>query len=291
MLLLNASTFVRVTTLFEVGGSPSLACYAVAANLTSSVAFAPAFATITTSTTTNLVQGASSTSTKLMSAIIRNTGNRSVSVTIEHYDGTNTRQVICVCLCPGTASLAGDSLQYEERRGWRVIDGVGGFKSVTDRTFPTPAIGALAIATLDRDIVSTSTADAFIECPTLGMYVTAAGMYWFRFHLIIQSVAGTGARCALTGGISGSGAAYVAYFAMQMTSGPTTQWYGDGQSTLENPSSQPATSPGTGNILHGIVEGFITPKRGVALTVGFAPEDANAITAKAGSNLQYMRVL
>jgi hypothetical protein len=88
---------------------------------------------ISTAATTTVVGSPSSAQRTVQALSVRNKhASTACAVTVQHYDGTITVELVKVTLA------AGERLEYEDASGWSVLDAAGNFKSGL-----TPSVGLL----------------------------------------------------------------------------------------------------------------------------------------------------
>lgn len=240
--------------------------------------------TISTATTTTLVPSPGS-ATVMRSVKTFTITNRHATtantVSLEHYDGTATvsADMITVVL------LAGWSLQYDEGKGLEIFDATGRKIVNSSQNGSAAAINEFFTVVLTADVAN-SALNAIADVTGLSFSVTAGETYWFR--AIIDYTApstATGSRWS----ISGPAFTRLAYRSSYSLT-TTTETVNSGLTAYDLPAATNATSASaTGNT--SIVEGHITPSSNGTVIVRFASEtNGQAITAKAGSILQWMRV-
>lgn len=209
----------------------------------------------------------------------------SQAVTVQHYDGTTAADLISVTL------PAGWHVQYDEGTGWKVMDALGRVVTNTSENGSAAAVNALNTVVLASDVTNNNaSANTIADVTGLSFSVTADETYWFRAHIWYTAAAGTtGSRWSVSGPSSPTRLGYKSSYSLTTT----TQTLNQGLSAYDLPAASNATSPLTttgGNTA--IVEGIITPSANGTVVIRFASEvSSSAIVAKAGSLLQWMRVL
>lgn len=237
---------------------------------------------ITTATTTTVVGSPASSTTRTVKTLtIRNRhASSSVDVTVILSDGTLAMELLLVTLS------AGDALHYDEHRGFTVRDSKGRIKTRTDNSLGM-SIGSLTTVVLASDVVNQdASANTMADVTGLSFAVTSGQVYWFRFVIAYDSAnTTTGSRWAINGPASPTWLGYRQTYTI--TALAATQGY---QSTYDAPAGANASSLLTGNTA--VVEGIIKPSANGTVIGRFASEvSASAITAKAGSILDYQRTL
>lgn len=242
---------------------------------------------ISTATTTTVVASpAASTYRTLKTLTVRNRGTTlACNVTVVHSDGTNIPELIKVNLSPG------DTLCYDEHRGWFVRDqAYGRDLVVVDRVAGAQVTGDLRVVTLDRDVVNNcATADQLLSVPGLQFPVEAGGhRYYFRAVIMYTSDATTtGARWS----IFGDSVQTTMIYKWEASLTTTTKTNGEGFTGYDSPSAANGSTAATGSNI-AIVEGFIdTTRQDSTISIRCGSEVAGAaITAKAGSFILWQRM-
>jgi hypothetical protein len=240
---------------------------------------------ITTATTTTVVgsPGASTYRTVKTLTVRNRHASTAQTVTIVHTDGTNAMEIYKATLA------AGESLHYDEHRGWRVMDYLGRVKMAQYENAGSPAVNTLQTVVLGSDVINNNaTLNTIADITGLSFAVTAGEMYWFKFNIFYTSAATTtGSRFSVSGPSSPTKLVYMTEYSLAATT--TTRNANNLSYDLVAASN--ATSSSTGHN-QAIIEGWIQPSANGTLVARFASEVANsAITAKAGSLLQYMRTI
>jgi len=165
-----------------------------------------------------------------------------------------------------------------------------------DRTYQFPnADGIFALSNqvmpgqtviLTSDVVNNNAVANTIQDVTgLEFPINAGSTYWFRYTIFYDAAATTtGSRWSVNGP-----AKTLLAMSGRWTLAATTATINHSTS-YDSPAASNATSLTTGNVA--TIEGFITPSASGTLIARFASEvAASAITAKAGSIVQYQQVL
>ena len=239
---------------------------------------------ITTATTTDVVASpASSTQRNIKTLLVRNAhASTATDVTVRHNDGTVVVDVF-KCSLP-----AGYMLQYDDDGGFAVTDNTG--RRIQNSTNTQPAVvNTLNVAVLGADVTNNNaTANTIADVTGLSFAVNAGETYWFRFVIDYTAAATTtGSRWSVSGPGSPTRLSFTSYYSLTSTTKTTNQ----GLSAYDTPAASNATSAATG-ANQAVVEGFITPSSNGTLIARFASEvSSSAIVAKAGSRVEWMRVL
>lgn len=278
ILLTSTSDEIRVTT----SGTPTVDAYTACVDLSGSTVTPVRKSTAFSSATTLAIVAspASSTYRTLKFAAIRNRhASTSNNVTVAHYDGTTTVELVKVTLS------AGECLEYDEGAGWRVRSSSGAIKML-EVTGPT-TLTALTTVVLASDVTNNNaSANTIADVTGLSFSVTAGETYWFRFVIPYTAAATTtGSRWAVNGPGSPTLLNYTSHYTLTATSETVNS-----ATAYDIPAAASASSLTAGSVA--IIEGFITPSSNGTLIARFASEvSSSAIVAKAGALLQYLRVL
>ena len=278
ILLTSTSDELRLTT----SGTPTVDAYSAAVDLNGSTVTPVRKTTLFSSATTAAIVAspASSTYRTVKFVAIRNRhASTSNDVTVAHYDGTNTSELIKVTLA------AGECLEYEEGAGWRVRSASGAFKMM-EVVGPT-TVTALSTVVLASDVTNNNaSANTIADVTGLSFSVTSGETYWFRFTIPYTSAATTtGSRWSINGPGSPTQLNYTSTYTLTATSNTVNS-----ATAYDIPAASNATSTTAANVA--VIEGIITPSSNGTLIARFASEvSSSAIVAKAGALLQYYRVL
>lgn len=232
---------------------------------------------ITTATTTTICPGSLMTGTaRVIRAVhIRNkdTGPTNVTVTLAGFTmatATTASTAVTVEIYKATLA-AGGELHYDENVGWYV-------------TTPNP-IGVASTLIVAANVANANaTPDTLADITGLTFAVLNGKTYRFRASIAFTSAATTtGARFTINGptmtGIN---------FVSRWTLTANTEFFGYHTALLGGAVQASALT--TGNMA--TIEGLCTPSADGTLAVQFSSEiTVSAITALAGSTLDYMRVL
>ncbi len=240
---------------------------------------------ITTATTTTVVPSpASGTRRTVKTLHIRNKDATSaVTVTVQHFDGTTTSELIQIVL------LAGYVLHYDEGSGFEVQDSYGRTLQNFSTNGSGAAVNALNLVVLSSDVINANaTANTIADITGLSFSVTAGETYFFRMTIAYTSALSTnGSRFSVQGPASPTFLAYRTQTALASSS----ESLAVGLTAYDLPAAASTSSTSTGGNI-AIVEGFITPSATGTVIGRFASElSSTAITAKAGSVLEWIRVI
>ncbi len=244
-------------------------------------------AAISSATTTTIVAAPSSNVRRSVKTLtIRNThATTSNTVTVQVFDGTTAFELYKVTLA------AGETLFYQEAAGFFVHDAQGRVKSNDAAGGSGAAVNELNLVTLASDVInSNATANTMADVTGLSFSVTSGETYWFLFSIIYQAAATTtGSRWSINGPASPT----ILALAQDNTLTVTTATLGY-NSAYDTPAASNATSAVASSIAGNIarIEGIIRPSANGTVVARFASEvSSSAITAKAGSILQWVRTL
>lgn len=211
---------------------------------------------------------------------VYNADTAAKSVTVR-YDANGTEyQLIVVTLG------VGERLEYQEGQGFRCFTADGSIKQTTVQG-ANPTTSGLQAGFLAADVVNNNaTANTIADVTGLSFPVTAGRRYWFYFAIDYTSAATTtGSRWSINGPTF---TRLVYRSAYSLTA--TTETLNAALAAYDLPAASNASSVATtGNVA--TIEGFITPSANGSVIARFASEiTASAITAKAGSLVQWMDV-
>jgi len=217
------------------------------------------------------------------------------SLTVSNVS-TTTTQEIGIHLTDGSTNVelatvtlgAGQALQYSEGNGFTVLDTLGRIKTTQDFSV-VAAVNTMNLVALTADVVNNNaSANTMQDVTGLSFGVTAGQSYWFRASIAYTAAAtATGSRWSISGPASPTFLAYKSEYSLTTT----TNTVNEGLSTYDSPAASNATSATTGANT-AIVEGVIRPSSNGNVIVRCASEVASsAITAKAGSLLQWVRTV
>lgn len=239
---------------------------------------------ITTATTTDVVASpAASTYRTVKTLTVRNRhASSSQDVTVILTDGTTAIELIKVTLA------AGETLHYDESQGFTVKDTEGRVKTRSDGLVAA-STNTLNTVVLAADVTNNNAvANTIADVTGLSFAVTAGETYWFRFVIQYTSAATTtGSRWTINGPAAPTALRYTSTYSLTTTTGTINH----GVAAYDSPAASNASSAATTSNV-AVVEGYVTPSANGTLIARFASEVASsAIVAKAGSLLQWMRVL
>lgn len=183
--------------------------------------------------------------------------------------------------------MPGEYVQYTSNRGFTVFNTAGQEKtSLGNQVIAASGVTNVVLAS---DVTNNNaTPNTIADVTGLSFAVTAGETYWFRAVIAYTAAATTtGSRWSVNGPGSPTALRYESTYSLTAT----TQTTNRGLSAYDTPAASNATSAATGANT-AVVEGFITPSANGTVIIRFASEVASsAIVAKAGSLLQWMRVL
>jgi hypothetical protein len=240
--------------------------------------------TIAAATTTEVVSSPDDgVSRNVKSLIVSNASEtKSQSVGVFLTDGATN-----VELCTATLA-AGESLQYSEGNGFTVIDSLGRIKTTQDFSV-VAAVNAMNLVALTADVTNNNvSANTIANITGLSFAVTAGQSYWWRASIAYTAAAtATGSRFSVNGPASPTFLAYKSEYSLTTT----TNTVNEGLSAYDQPAASNATSAATAANT-AIIEGVIRPSADGNVIMRFASEvSGSAITAKAGSLLQWVRTV
>lgn len=240
---------------------------------------------ITTATTTTIVGSpASSTSRTIKTVTIRNKhATTSNDVTVIHSDGTTAVEMVKFNLPAGFSAI------YDEGSNWSLQDVNGRELSNQSQNSYAAAVNALNLVVLASDVVNNNaTANTIADITGLSFSVVAGETYRFYAEVDITAAATTtGGRLSVSGPASPTRLSYRSVW----PSTGSVDVVSNGLSAYDLPAAAAgSTAQTTGNIA--TIMGYITPSANGTVVLRFASEiSSSAITAKAGSLLQWVRTL
>lgn len=238
---------------------------------------------ITTATTTTVLSSPASGVRRVLRALSVHNKHATTTqqVTVQIFDGTTAFDILDIALPPGS------TLFYHGSNEWSVKDDRGRLLEKVDGT-QQAAVNALNLVVLSADVVNNNgTANTIADVTGLSFAVTAGERYWFRFTIMYTAAATTtGSRWSVNGPASPTELRYGSVYSLTTTSNT----FNTGLAAYDLPAASNASSAATGSNM-AIIEGFIRPSADGTVIARFASEIASsAITAKAGSLLQWVRV-
>lgn len=237
---------------------------------------------ISSATTTEIVSAPRNATRSVESILIRNThASTACDVTVSLTVGGTVVTVHKVTLS------AGDALHYVSGIGFRTVDSYGREKMRSTGTNEA-VVNQLNTVVLSGDVSNAeAVANTITSIPGLTFPVVTGQAYWFDFWIMYTAAATTtGSRFSLTGP-----ATTFLTFGSEYSLAATTTTRNANNLTFDLPAASNATSSSTGsNMAH--LWGMVIPSADGAITARFASEvTVSAITAKAGSFLQWIRTL
>lgn len=204
----------------------------------------------------------------------------SVVVTVVHHDGSLGVELFKATL------YAGESLDYNERLGWRVMDYLGNVKQASFANAHPPSMLGVTTVVLASDVTNNdASANTIADVTGLSFPVVAGNTYWFRFVIAYTAAATTtGSRWSINGPATPTLLNYYSTYTLAATT--QTQNHA---TAYDMPAASNASSLAAGNIAR--IEGIITPSGNGDVIARFASEiSSSAIVAKAGSVLNWQQV-
>lgn len=235
----------------------------------------------TATTTTILPAPASSTSRAVKALSIRNRhATTAQTITLQLYNGTTAFDLWNCTLSAGWA------LHYADGRGFYAVDSQGREIVNTAANAIGPAVNTINLVVLASDVVNNNAvANTIADVTGLLFPVVSGETYQFNFQIAYTSAATTtGSRWAVT---VPTGTLYMRQ-QYSLTTGSITVV--EGTSAGDIPAAANATSIVAANIAS--MDGMFVAGANGNVQARFASEVAgSAITARAGSYVQWVRVL
>lgn len=205
------------------------------------------------------------------------------TVTLQTFTSGVARRIFKLTLA------AGEALIYDEAHGFTVYNSLGQPKNSEASGGAQAAVNALNLVVLASDVINNNAvANTIADVTGLSFAVTAGETYYFRAAVRFTAAATTtGSRWSVNGPGSPTALAYRSNYTLTTA----TETLNADLNAYDLPAAANATSGAVaGNLA--FIEGFITPSANGTVTIRFASEVASsAITAKAGSKLEWIRVL
>lgn len=204
------------------------------------------------------------------------------TVTVLHFDGTTTVEIFKRTLA------ANEQIVYDEDGGGWTVRAANGLILTRADGLTAAAVQSYNTVVLGSDVTNNNaTANTIADVTGLSFSVTAGETYWFRFTIdYTAAVNTTGSRWSISGPGSPTRLAYNSRYTLTATT-ETVNY----ATAYDIPAASNASSlTGSGNVA--VIEGFITPSANGTVIARFASEiSSSAIVAKAGSFLQWVRVI
>jgi hypothetical protein len=281
MLVLTAETDKIQVVLAGNVTTNQLQCMSSWRDITTT-AYTPGRTVINTNNTTDIdLVGSPAASTQRVIDFLSVYNNDTVTANVTvKFDANGTEYILFKGLL-----ATGERLEYTNDGGFKTYSNAGAVKSYSFSGSMPITTGITTVVLSDDVVNNDATANTIADVTGLSFSVTSDVMYWFKFIIAYTSAAtATGSRWSLNGPAT-TLLAYRSTYALAATT--QTQ---NNAVAYDNPAASNATSAATGGNI-AIIEGFIRPSANGTLIARFASEVANsAITAKAGSIVQYMAV-
>lgn len=282
MLILTETTDTLQIILAGAITTNHLQAYATWRDITAS-AFTPGRSVGVSNNTTavNLVTSpASSTQRVIDTVIVRNTDTVNATLTIRFNANGTTYELWKGSLRPD------ERIEYSDGTGFRLFGAEGSERILTVQSYASPTVNTLNTVVLASNVVNDNAVANTLEDVTGLLFPVVTGQkYWFRAAIEYTAAVGTtGSRWTITGPSANTVTVrYTATLSVSTQTNVTNNAY-------DLPAAASAASLAAGNIA--VVEGFIDAAADGDVQIRFASEVANsAITALAGSILQWMRVI
>lgn len=243
--------------------------------------FVPGRSLLNTNGTTpvDAVTGPASSTQRVVDFLsVYNEDTASVTATLRFSDDGTTYTIATVTLG------VGERLEYSNDRGVRVYSNNGAEK-IASVAGSNPAASGIQQVVLGSDVTNNNATLNTIADVTGLSFAVVTGTYWFRFVIDYTSAATTtGSRWSISGPTTSR-----LVYESRYTLTATTQTLNI-LTAYNSPAASNASSLTAGNVA--TIEGYATFTAPGTLTARFASEVANsAIVAKAGSQVQYVKVL
>lgn len=283
MLILDATTKKIQVVLGSVVTTNQLPCVASWRDYVAASSFTPGSNIVNSNNTTDVdLVGAPAASTyRIIDFLsVYNNDTTAKTVTIK-FDVSGTDSIIVsVSLAPG------ERLQYQEGSGWMCYTNNGSIKQSFAAGSAAPISSGWNSTVLGADVINNNaTANTIADVTGLSFAVNSGSKYWFRFWIWYTAAATTtGSRWSINGPTTTS-LAYRSDYGITAT----TRTLNDAVA-YDIPAASNASSVATAGDV-AIIDGFIIPSANGTVIARFASEIASsAITAKAGSFVEYIQV-
>ena len=285
MLVLSQTTDKIQVVLASVVTTNQAQCIASWRDITATPTYTGGRSLANTNSTTDvdLVTGPSASTQRIIDYLsVYNNDTANITVTIK-YDASGTEYIaIKVPLATG------EQLEYENGKGWTVKTAGGLIKTLQSQSIST-VVNDLNITILDTDVINNNAvANTIADVTGLSFPVITGELYWFRFDIVYDSAATTtGSRWSINGPGSPTRLCYTSEYSLAAT----TSTRNANNISYDLPAASNANSSQTaGN--QAVITGIIQPSSDGNVIARFASEvSASAITAKAGSRVQWQRTL
>ena len=280
MIILNSTDNLQVTLQSSVTTS-QLECFSSYRDTTSTTIIpGRSFANTNNTAPVNLVTSPASLTQRVIDYISVYNADTNSSNLIIQLDVSGTAYILIkVTLGPG------EKLEYQEGEGFRSLDINGAVKVNTILGFNNlSGIDSVILAT---DVINNNAvANTISDITGLSFSVTSTKTYWFKFTIPFTTPAATtGCRFSINGPATSA-----LYYYSYIPTGTGTIATNLGLSTYDTPAAATTASPNTLNGV-AIIEGIATFSANGTLIGRFASEvSSSAVTAKAGSLVQYKQL-
>lgn len=260
-------------------------CIACWRDITSTPTYTAGRSIANTNNTTDvdLVAAPSASTQRVIDYIgVYNNDTATITLTVK-FDASGTDIILW------RGSLAkGEHLEYENGKGWTVKTAGGLIKTLQSQSIST-VVSALNTTILGTDVINANaTANTIADVTGLSFPVLTGELYWFRFDIVYDAAATTtGSRWSINGPGSPTRLCYTSEYSLAATT--TTR--NANNISYDLPAAANASSGSTtGN--QAVITGIIQPSSDGNVIARFASEViSSAITAKAGSRVQWQRTL
>lgn len=292
MIVLDTTNDRLQIVLAGVVTTNQLDCYAAWRDITTTTYVPGKLAPATNNTTdVDLVPAPASSTQRVVDYLsVFNRDTAAATVTIKH-DLSATERILWKGLL-----LPNEKLEYVDGEGFRVFSDAGVPKAVQVPVGAVYTANLLNTSVLGSDVVNNNgVANTIADVTGLSFDVVAGETYWFSFNIWYTAAAtATGSRWSISGPSSPTALAFTVRAPLIATVHSTDAVSETHATAYDNPTTANASSPNNaaagGHLA--MIEGFITPSANGTVIARFASEVASsAITAKAGSFVQWMRTL
>jgi hypothetical protein len=280
MIILNNTDNLQVT-LSSSATTSQLECFASYRDTTSStITPGRSFTNTNNITAVNLVTSPSVSTQRVVDYIsIYNSDTSSINLIVQ-LDVSGTPYILI-----NSTLLPNEKLEYQEGDGFKSLDVSGALKLTNVMGYNS--ISGISSVVLSTDVINNNVvANTIADITGLSFSVVVNKTYWFKFTIPFTTpVATTGCRFSINGPTTSA-----LYYYSYIPTGTGTITTNLGLSSYDSPAAATSASPNTFNAV-AIVEGIVTFTANGTFIGRFASEvSSSAVTAKAGSIVQYKQL-
>ena len=283
MLILTQTTDSLQVKLAATVATSQAQCFASFRNTTSSAISPLRNATNTNNTTAvTLVSSPSASEQRVVDyASVYNADTASVTATVLFNANGTLYELFVATLAPG------EKLEYQEGIGFSVIAFNGGVKTATEYGVHTTEVPWSSVVLTSEYSVTSATANTYEDIPGFTFPISATGTYWYRISVILATTVTNRTGTITINGPTASFVTHMLYIAANAAiAGATGVGYNLPTASIST------TTPNlyrTTLILEGSLVATATGT--VQVRASSSANIANSVIVKAGSSLQYLKVI